>query len=88
MAVTPRLGIPLEDLVDLVTGMPDAREMRHGGDLGLFEQPNHEVVGELAGGPSGTVGHRDERWFQRDEFGDPAIEVHPASRRRRGKELE
>ena len=55
-----RLGIPLENHIDLVPGVADARQMGDCGDLRLFQQADHEIVREPSGGSSSTVGDGDE----------------------------
>ena len=54
------LGIPREDLVDLVPGVSDAGEVGDCGDLRLLQQTDHEVVRPFSRGSAGAIGHRHE----------------------------
>jgi hypothetical protein len=72
MSCTPLRVVVVEQLDELVLGVPDAGQVCHGRVLVLAVEVHHQVTGAVPGGAAGAVGDRHERQVDDVELLDGA----------------
>ena len=74
MLSIPCVGVVVEQLGDVGSGVADAGQVGHGREGLLAVDPRDDVAGALAGAPEGAVGDRHERRAQLGQVGDRLLE--------------